>query len=219
MAVPPAPDGELASTDSATPSAPRSTRSRSALLVAFVAVIVGCLVSLGILLVTSDDEPADTSGQPQEQREELMTQTQQFLIRINTYGPSWLDEQNRMPRYVDGVKELMTAKFAAGFEESVVIPEAQVSQSGYGRSAKVYAVGVSSMDEDSATVLVGWVRTDSYPKPADPNKRLKLPGNPERWAVELVHTQGEWLVDNYAVISEIPEGAQPSASPTPGGQQ
>jgi hypothetical protein len=152
-----------------------------------------------------------------------MTQTQQFLIRINTYGPSWLDQQNRMPRYVEGVKELMTAKFAAGFEESVIIPEAQVSQSGYGRSAKVHAVGVASMDEDSAVVLIGWVRTDSYPKPADPNKRLKLPGNPERWAVELVYTQGEWLVDNYAVISEIPEGAQPSqqpsGQPSEGGQQ
>ena len=220
MAVPSAPDGAVAdaSTDSATPSSPRSSRTRSALLVAFVAVIVGCLVSLGVLLVTNDDEAEDTGGQPQAQREELMTQTQQFVIRVNTYGPSWLDEQNKMPRYVEGVKELLTAKFAAGFEESVLIPEAQVAQSGYGRSAKVFAVGVASMDEDSATVLVGWVRTDSYPKPRDPSKRLKLPGNPERWAVQLVRTQGEWLVDNYAVISEIPEDGQPSPSPSQGAQ-
>ena len=147
-----------------------------------------------------------------------MSQTQQFVIRVNTFGPSWLDEQNKMPRYVERRAELMTAKFAASFEESVIIPEAQVAQSGYGRSAQVFAVGVASMDEDSATVLVGWVRTDSYPKPRDPNKRLKLAGNPERWAVQLVHTQGEWLVDNYAVISEIPEGdrsASPAASRRP----
>jgi hypothetical protein len=84
-----------------------------------------------------------------------------------------------------------------------------VAQSGYGRSARVYAVGVASMDPDSATVLVGFVRTDSYPKPRDPSKRVKLPGNPERWAVELVRTGGEWLVDNYAVISELPDEAQP----------
>ncbi len=35
-----------------------------------------------------------------------------------------------------------------------------------------------------------------------------------------MHTQGEWLVDNYAVISEIPEGAdQPQLRlPSEGGQ-
>jgi Mce-associated membrane protein len=222
VAVPPAPDGSLdASTDSATPSSPSSSRSRSALLVVFVAVIIGCLVSLGVLLVTNEDDTDTTNEQPQAQREELMSQTQQFVIRVNTFGPSWLDKQNKMPRYVDGVSELLTAKFAASFEESVIIPEAQVAQSGYGRSAQVFAVGVASMDEDSATVLVGMVRTDSYPKPGDPNKRVKLAGNPERWAVQLVHTQGEWLVDNYAVISEIPEDGQPSGEPSPteGGQQ
>ena len=233
MAVPPAPDGALAdaTTDSATPSDSRTTsRSRFALLVASVLVIVGCLVSLGVLLAKEDDAADNATSQPQAQREELMSQTQQFVIRVSTFGPSWLDEKNQMPRYVEGVSELMTAKFAASFKESVVIAESQVSQSGYGRSARVYAVGVASMDSDSATVLVGFVRTDSYPKPRDPSKRLKLPGNAERWAVELVHTGGEWLVDNYAVISELPEGAgsegqptgQPSGTASPGsggGQQ
>jgi Mce-associated membrane protein len=216
VAVPPAPGGALvdASPDSATPHSPRSARHRTALLIAFVLVIVGCLASLGFLLVTKSDAASGDAGDaPQAQREELMSQTQQFVIRVNTYGPSWLDEQNRMPRYVSGVTELMTAKFAASFEQSVVIPESQVAQSGYGRSAQVYAVGVASMDPDSATVLVGFVRTDSYPKPRDPSKRVKLPGNPERWAVELVRTEGEWLVDNYAVISEIPEDGQPSGAP------
>ncbi len=222
MAVPSAPDGALAdaSTDSATPSSPRSSRSRFTLLVAFVAVIVGCLVSLGILLVTGDDEDDDTT-RPQAQREELMSQTQQFVIRVNTYGPSWLDAQNRMPRYAKGVSELMTPKFAADFEQSVPLAEAQVAQSGYARYAKVYVVGVASMDPDSATVLVGFNRMVSYPQPGDPKKRLKEPDNPERWAVQLVKTQGEWLVDNYAVISELPEQepdpVAPNGTPAPSG--
>jgi hypothetical protein len=226
VAVPPAPDGALAdaTTDSATPTAPRSPlRSRFALLVAFVVVIVACLGTLVYLVIDRRDAETNdaASSQPQAQREELMSQTQQFVIRVNTYGPSWLDDQNKMPRYVAGVSELMTAKFAASFEQSVVIPESQVAQSGYGRSAAMYAVGVASMDSDSAVVLVGFVRTDSYPKPRDPTKRLKLPGNAERWAVSLVHTGGKWLVDNYAVISELPEDAQPSGQPSPseGGQQ
>jgi len=222
VAVPSAPDGELAdaSTESATPS-PRSSRPRSALLVAFVAVIVGCLIALlvllGIAVFGGDDEDGGGSAQPQAQREELMSQTQQFVIRVNTYGPSWL-EKNQMPTYVSGVSELMTAKFAAEFEQSVIIPESQVAQSGYGRSVRAHAVGVASMDDDSATVLVGFVRTDSYPKPRDPSKRLKLEGNAERWAVELVRTGGEWLVDNYAVISETPEKT-PGGQPSEGGQQ
>jgi Mce-associated membrane protein len=223
VAVSPAPDGQLAdaTTDSATSSPRTASRSRSALLVAFVLVIVGCLVSLGILLFVLDESEGEgSSGSgPQAQREELMSQTQQFVLRVNSFGPEWLDEQNKMPRYAAGVSELMTAKFAASFEQSVVIPEQQVAQSGYGRSAEVFATGVASMDEDSATVLVGFVRTDSYPKPRDPDKRLKLPGNPERWAVELVHTEGEWLVDNYAVITEQPEGEsgrQPSGTASPG---
>ena len=63
VAVPPAPDGALAdaTTDSATPTAPRSSlRSRFALLVALVLVIVGCLVSLGVLLITEDDAADDS---------------------------------------------------------------------------------------------------------------------------------------------------------------
>ena len=221
MAVPPAPDGQLAdaTTDSATSSPSTASRTRSALLVAFVVVILACLGSLIYLYVDQRDAKGEESSasSPQDQREELMSQTQQFVLRVNSFGPAWLDEQNKMPRYAEGVTELMTAKFAASFEQSVVIPEQQVAQSGYGRSAEVFATGVASMDDDSATVLVGYVRTDSYPKPRDPDKRLKLPGNPERWAVELVRTEGEWLVDNYAVITEQPEGesgGQPSAEPS-----
>ena len=143
-----------------------------------------------------------------------MSQTQQFVIRVNTYGPSWLDEQNQMPRYVDGVTRADDRQVRGQLrgERGRSRRRRSPSRATAARPRSI-AVGVASMDQDSATVLVGFVRTDSYPKPGDPNKRLKLPGNPERWAVQLVRTQGEWLVDNYAVISEIPEGAAPSRLP------
>lgn len=234
MAVPSAPVGSLAdaSTDSATPPPDSSPRFRSALLVAFVAVIVGCLLALAVLAFNLFDVRDDGSGsgggaaELQSQREELMAQTAQFALRVNTYGPESLDDQNKMPTYVEEVSELMTAKFAASFEQSVVLAEAQVAQAGYARSAKVYVTGVASLDDDAATVLVGFMRVDSYPKPGDPDTRVNQPGNPERWAVQLVHTDGEWVVDNYAVISELPEAAaepsgaaSPSAPPTSGGGQ
>ncbi len=189
-------------------------------------VIVGCLASLVVVLLDRRDAGASGEGSPQAQREELMAQTSQFVLRINTYGPQLLDAENRMPDYVSGVSELMTAKFAAGFTESVVIPEQQVAQTGYGRSAEVYAVGVSTMDADSATVLVAFGRTDSYPDPKAPEKRVDLPEDPERWQVELVLSDGEWLVDDYSVIAEAPstEGdpqdlpsgsSSPTQAPTP----
>jgi Mce-associated membrane protein len=235
VAVPPAPRSTVGddSTDSATTSSSRTPSARSllALLVAFVLVVVGCLVSLGVLLVldlSDSDDDGGASAEPQAEREVLMAQTTQFVLRVNTYGPEMLDDQNRMPEYVAQVSELLSAKFQAGFEQSVAIPEQQVAQAGYGRSAEVFAVGVANMDDDSATVLVGFVRTDSYPKPGQPRKRLEQPGNPERWAVTLVRTEGEWLVDNYAVITETPEAegdpsqqptASPSDEPTEGGDQ
>jgi hypothetical protein len=186
-----------------------------------VLVIVGCLASLGWLLATGGDSDADDGGsetsnaEAQAQREELMSQTTRFVGAVNTYGPELLDEQNRMSAYREAVSELLSAKFNAGFEESVTIAEAQVAQTGYGRSAQVYAVGVARMDDDTATVLVGFVRTDSYPRPGKPSQRVDQPGNAERWAVSLVHTGGEWLVDNYAVITESPEAeGDPSQQPS-----
>ncbi len=224
MAVPPAPDGAVGETapDSTTPNpdpAPsRAVGWRRLLLVGFVTVVVGCLVSLVFLAVDRRGDDGD-SASPQAQREELMSQVSQFVLRINTYGPQLLDAQNKMPDYVEGVSELMTAKFGAGFKESVLIPEQQVAQTGYGRTAQVYAVGVSTMDADSATVLVAFGRTDSYPDPESPDQRVELGEDPERWEVQLVTSDGEWLVDDYTVISETPstEGDPqdlPSGSPT-----
>ncbi len=224
MAVPPASAGAVGetapdpTTSTPDPAPARAAGWRRPLLVGLVVVIVGCLASLVFLAVDGRDAD-DDSGSPQAQREELMSQVSQFVLRINTYGPELLDAQNTMPDYVEGVSELMTAKFGAGFKESVLIPEQQVAQTGYGRTAQVYAVGVSTMDADSATVLVAFGRTDSYPDPEAPDQRVELGEDPERWEVELVTSDGEWLVDDYVVISETPgtEGDPedlPSGSPT-----
>ncbi len=233
MAVPPAPDGAVGETapDSTTPQhdpAPgRAAGWRRLLLVGLTLVVVGCLASLVFLAVDTRDG-GDDEQSPQAQREELMSQVSQFVLRLNTYGPQLLDEQNKMPDYASGVSELMTAKFGASFQESVLIPEQQVAQTGYGRSAQVYAVGVSVMDVDSATVLVAFGRTDSYPDPQAPDQRVELAEDPERWEVQLVTSDGEWLVDDYNVVPETPDAegdpqdlpsGSPTQQPSPGSSQ
>ena len=84
---------------------------------------------------------------------------------MNTYGPDLLDDQGQMPEYrelVEGgdhpeVQDLLRAAGVAAAEQTV-------TQAGLARTAKVFATGVSAIDDDSATALVAGTFTDSYPK-------------------------------------------------------
>ena len=91
-----------------------------------------------------------------------MAQTEQFMLRMGTYGPDLLDEQGAMPDYRDGVKDVITTKFAASFDYEAGTAEQLVAQAGVDRVADVFATGVSSLDEDSARTLVAGTFTDTY---------------------------------------------------------
>lgn len=236
MAVPPTLDeqaGVTSSTDdSATSSehdqeiAPERTRRGTPLSRVRVAAVIGvaillCLGSLVYLVIDRGsvsaviDEPA--AAQSQSDREELMSTSEQFVLRVNTFGPQFLDEDNKMPEYVAQVKELLTAKFASGFEQQVGLAEETVAQSGAGRSAEVYATGVSELDDDSADVLVAGTLTNSYPDPKDPRsgeKRISFEPIVFRLVVSLVKTEGEWLVDDFNDIEDVGKD-EPDDAPAP----
>ena len=139
------------------------------------------------------------------EREEVMSQTKQFVLRLHTYGPQFLDADNKMPEYRDTVSELMTTKYAAEFEKNVVYAEQAVAQAGAGRSAEVFATGVSNLDPDSATVLVAGSFTNSYPNPDDPEQRIDTDSLPFRYEVSLLKVDGEWLVDKFTPITDVEE--------------
>ena len=198
MAVPPAPG---AVTTAGTDDTPRSTSFRLALLVVLVVLLIASACALVWVLTTRTDEADDL----QRERDAVMSQTRQFVLRLNTYGPDDLDDQQHLTAYQEQVEEVITPKFAADFETSgLPIAEQTVAQAGYERAAEVFGVGVQQLDDDSAVAIVAAGLTGSYPDPKAPDdasKRIAAGEDVLRWRVDLVRTDGAWLVDDYAPVT------------------
>jgi len=153
---------------------------------------------------SGSDDAAASAGDDQALRDELMSQANQFVLRVNTYGPEDLDEDNKLPAYADGVREVITSKFAVSFDENLTLAEQSVSQAGYARGVELYGSGVESADQDSATVLVGGVITGSYPDSsaqAEDGDRVEYEPQPFRFTVQLIRTDDAWLVDDFAPLT------------------
>ena len=228
MAVPPAVDGTAPVTDdsdASTTRPPRRTSPRWRVLAPALAalVTVGCLLALVFLAgsrapegASFDERVAAVFGRDDSavrERESAMSQAEQFVLRVHTYGPQLLDEKNAMPEYRKLVSEVMTPKFAAGFQEQANLAEATVAQAGVARTAEVFSYGTSSIDADSAQVLVAGSFTTTYPSPKDADKRIQTDALPFRYEVSLKKIDGEWLVDDFEDLTGEPE--QPAGGATP----
>jgi hypothetical protein len=184
-----------------TDETPRSATFRLVLLIVLVVLL---LASAGVLVWLLADRRGEADDL-QSERETVMSQTEQFVLRLNTYGPDDLDDQGHLTSYKDQVSQVITPKFASDFESSgLPIAEQTVSQAGYGRTADVFGVGVQSMDDDSAVAIVAAGLTGSYPDskhPDDDSKRVSGGQDVLRWEVDLVKTDGKWLVDDYSPVT------------------
>ncbi len=205
MVVPPAPDVEpgLTSSDDPTSSAtgrPSAATFRVALL---GVLVVALLASVGTLiwLVAGRGGAADDL---QRDREAAMAQSTQFMLRVNTYGPDLLDDAGEMPEYRAMITKIITPKFLTSFEDGVTAAEQTVAQAGVGRKAEVFAAGVSSIDADSATVLVAGSFTNSYPQ-GKTEERVDDQPAPFRVEVTLVKIDDTWLVDNFTPVTGAPQ--------------
>lgn len=209
MVVPPASaDAGLSTPESADP--PRSQSFRLVLAAVLLAVILASAATAATLFATRGGDGGDT----QASREDVMAQTEQFMLRMGTYGPDLLDEQGAMPDYRAGVKDVITAKFAASFDEEAATAEQLVAQAGVSRVPDVFATGVSSLDEDSARTLVAGSFTDTYTV-----KDTSVPQEPIPFRIEvtLVKIDGEWLVDDFGPVTAdgaVPESGLPSPNPS-----
>jgi Mce-associated membrane protein len=190
------------------PGARRSPGFRTALL---GVLVVLCLVAAGVLawvLLARGGDGDDV----QASREEVMAQTEQFMLRMGTYGPDLLDEQGAMPEYRERVKGVITDKFAASFDSEAGTAEQLVAQAGVTRAADVFATGVSSLDQDSARTLVAGTFSDSYEVKGETVDQEPIPFRIE---VSLVKVEGEWLVDDFDPVTS--DEAAPT-EPDPGAQ-
>jgi Mce-associated membrane protein len=197
---------------------------RLVLLIVLSVLLVLSAGTFVALAVTGESSPSavfDDDGDAEVDRQEVMSQARQFILRVNTYGPDLLAEDGTMPDYREQVREVITDKFAESFEQSVPAAESTVAQAGFSRRAEVFGAGVSVIDDDSATALVAGSFTNSYPDPDDDTKRVDDVPLPFRVEIKLVKVNGEWLVDAFTPVTgeDEPAGtpsgsASPSASPS-----
>ncbi|MBC9733064.1 hypothetical protein [Nocardioides marmotae] len=186
-------------------------RFRVVLLAVLAAVLVVALVASAVMGVLKASGAVGDAGEVQKDREAVMAQARQFMLRLNTYGPDLL-EGEQMPEYRETVGEVMTPKFRTSFEQGVVAAEQTVVQGRVGRVAEVFSAGVSDLDGDKATALVAGSFTSSYPRNAKQPDGPRVDVEPVtfRVRVELVRTDGTWLVDDFdPVLAEGEEGSAP----------
>ncbi|WP_164477765.1 hypothetical protein [Nocardioides pantholopis] len=208
MALPPTPDlDDAVTTDEVaaapTPAAPapaRPDRLRPVLLAVLVLAFLASLGTLGWLGVEQARGDRDGGRERQAQREEAMSQARQFMLRNQTYGPDQLDEAGQLAEYRRLNKEIMTPKFYAEFEKAATAADQLAKESGVSRSVEVLGVGVETLDDDSGTVLVtGQISTrylDAKGKDVSAGEDLF------RVVVDLVDSDGTWLVDDFAQVSK-----------------
>lgn len=189
------------------PAAPRSARFRVVLLAVLVVLLLGSAGALVWLLAGRTGEADDL----QRERDAVMAQGRQFVLRSQTYGPDDLDDAGKLTDHLAAVREVTSDKFQAAYEESLPYVEQIVAERGAGQSATVLGVGVQYLDTDSARVLIAgestFTATGADGQTQDPLTQTF------RQVLDLVKVDGTWLVDT-AEIAEDPAAAQGEA-PTP----
>jgi hypothetical protein len=140
------------------------------------------------------------AGTLQADREAAMAQTQQFVLRVNTYGPSLLDANGQMPEYRSRVKAVITPKFAVSFDQGVTVAEQSVKNYGVNRTCAVFATGVEQIGSDSAQVLVAGSFSETVKNKSGKRVSAGEPA-PFRLRVTLDKIDGRWLVDGYQTVT------------------
>jgi Mce-associated membrane protein len=196
VAVAPAPGDHAEVTSDHPTSAPRAALFRLVLLCVLAVALVASLVVVAVLKSHRTGGPDDL----QADREAAMNVTQQFVLRVNTYGPKLLDQQGQMPEYRSRVKEVITPKFAASFEQTVPVAEQSVKTYGLDRTCAVFATGVEVIDSDSAQVLVAGSISQTVLNRKGKRVSTGEP-SPFRLRVSLDKVDGKWLVDDYQPVT------------------
>lgn len=212
MAVPAALDDRPeVTTESETPRteeplAPRAALFRLVLLALLALALVASLVGIPVLLahrqvtVFGTTVGTNDASVVQSDREAAMAATEQFVLRVNTYGPTLLDSQGQMPAYRSRVKQVITPKFAVSFDKSVSVAEQSVKTYGLDRTCAVFATGVEVIDSDSAQVLVAGSISQTVLNRKGKRVSTGEP-SPFRLRVSLDKIDGAWLVDDYRPVT------------------
>jgi Mce-associated membrane protein len=197
VAAAPAPGDDAEVTSDHPTSAPRAALFRLVLLGVLVLALVASVISAVVLF---SHRHGDSGSLLQADREDAMSSTQQFVLRVNTYGPSLLDSSGQMPEYRSLVKAVITPKFAVSFDQGVTVAEQSVKNYGVDRTCAVFATGVEQIDTDSAQVLVAGSFSETLKNKQGKRVSAGEPA-PFRLRVSLDKIDGHWLVDDYQTVT------------------
>jgi Mce-associated membrane protein len=161
---------------------PRLSRGIAVVLavVAVVALVV-VVLELAVLRPRYQEVVAESRA-----RTAAAQAAEQFAARVNNY------EVESIEGYQAGITPLLTTKFQAEFEKAMGDIVTSVKEAEMSSEGKVLTSAVSSVDADSAEVLV--VADASVKTVFDTRARHF------RWEVSLVKVDGEWLVDNFSPV-------------------
>lgn len=211
MAVPPSSDVTpgLSTDPTHDPHGGTAVRLRRVLLVVLtvLALVAGGLVLWFLAQGRADGDPR------QAPRDEVMSQSRQFMLRMGTFGPEQLDDQGRLKEYRTLVSEVITPKFKASFDEQATVADQMVAQVGVSRSADVFSTGVSALDDDSATALVAGSFTDTFEVKGEQRPQEPVPF---RYELKLEKIEGRWLVDDFTPVTGGDGAGQSGQSGQPG---
>jgi Mce-associated membrane protein len=159
----------------------RNRRLLAYVLTALLVVALGGAAAL--LLLGRDASSAVASTQESAARHEVQRVASAFAANVNTYSSQNIDS------YEKRVRPLLTDGFEQSFSRAIKGLVAQMRTAGLESRGEVLVTGVSSIDRDSATVLV--VADADVQTTAGPRARHF------RWRVDLARQDGRWLVNDF----------------------
>lgn len=168
-----------------------STR-RPALTRKTLQVVIGVLALLlvvgGALLLTTRGSSAAEPATDPALRNEVKRVASAFAANVNTYSA------DDIKSYRKNVEPLLTPTFEKSFSKSMDDIVKQMQSAKLESKGEVKAAGVSSLDEDSAVVLVV-CDADVSSTHGDRERHF-------RWRIDLVRggEDGAWLVDEFKPV-------------------
>jgi Mce-associated membrane protein len=147
-----------------------------------VVAVVALVLELLVLRPRYEAVQAD-----QQARADVTRVAQRFTAEVNNYDVGTIDS------YQSRIGPMLSTTFRGEFQKSMQDIVAAVKQSKMTSHGDVLTSAVSSVDPDSATVLV--VADADVRTVFDTRKRHF------RWEVDLVKVDGRWLVDDFKPVA------------------
>lgn len=162
--------------------------------------VVLALVGLLLPRVFSSEADGDAST-----RKQVIARATDFAVTYNTYDVADVDD------YQKRLKGLLTTAYNTQVVEVTdAIFKALKGKKQKSGDAKVLAVAIDAIDQDSAEALVA---VDSSITNTD-NAAAVL--RHFRWRISFSKSKGDWLISNFESVAAVTaESGQPSATPGP----